>query len=109
MADFDPDAYLGSPSGGAGFDPDAYLKGPQSYGTGESALEGYLKGASANWRDEIYGASKASGLPDWMGGFRAPIGAGRLLYEHGTGPVTEEYKRARDEKRHVQEEMQRQH
>src|SRR5215471_17047921 len=42
-------------------------------GAAEAGLEGYLSGASFNWRDEVYGASKASGLPDWMGGFRAPI------------------------------------
>lgn len=52
---------------------------------GQAALEGALKGASANFRDEIYGASKASGLPDYLGGFRAPIGAARLAYEHFTG------------------------
>src|SRR5260370_24937522 len=83
-----------------------------SYGTGESAWEGYLKGASANWRDEIYGASKASGAPDWLGGFRAPIGAGRLAYEHLTGtrgPATEEYERARDEIRAREAAMSRQH
>jgi hypothetical protein len=55
-------------------------------GTGEAGLEGYLSGASFNWRDEIYGASKASGLPDWLGGFRALIGAPRLAYEKATRP-----------------------
>ena len=48
-------------------------------------MEGALSGASANFRDEIYGASKASGLPDVLGGFRAPVGAARLAYEHLTG------------------------
>src|SRR6266436_4379957 len=91
---------------------DDLIPNAPSYGTGESAWEGYLKGASANWRDEIYGASKASGAPDWLGGFRAPIGAGRLAYEHLTGtrgPATEEYERARDEIRARQRAMQAQH
>jgi hypothetical protein len=54
-------------------------------GTAGAALEGYLSGASLNWRDEIYGASKASGLPDFLGGFRAPIGAIRLAEEKNRG------------------------
>jgi|SRR5262245_7469536 len=51
----------------------------------EAARLGYISGASANFGDEIYGLSKASGLPDWMGGFRAPVGAARMLYETGGG------------------------
>jgi len=54
-------------------------------GQGRAALEGALQGASANFSDEIYGASKASGLPEWMGGFRAPVGAAKLAYEGITG------------------------
>src|SRR5882672_2610117 len=101
------------------FDPDAFLKSTETdlpnaptYGTAESVYEGALKGASANWRDEIYGASEASGLPRALGGFRAPVGAGRLAYEHLTGtrgPATEEYERARDEMRARQRAMQTQH
>lgn len=112
-------------------------RGP-SYSAGQSALEGYLKGASANWRDEIRGASVASGLPEWLGGFRAPIGAARLAQERnrgqigfgGTvlggsgkqapggvsslvtgdarGPVEKQYEQARDEARRREAEMQRQ-
>lgn len=81
-------------------------------GTLESALEGYLGGASANFRDEIYGASKASGLPDWAGGFRAPVGAARLAYEHLTGQpgtATDEYNRAVDEIRSRQKQMKSEH
>lgn len=72
---------------------------------GRAALEGALSGASANMRDEVYGASKASGLPDWLGGFRAPVGAARLAYEHfmgEPGEASKEYERARDEMRAVQ-------
>src|SRR4029077_2108995 len=58
---------------------------PGRVSRGEAAKEGDLAGASANFRDEVYGASKASGLPDWMGGFRAPFGAAQLAYEHATG------------------------
>lgn len=62
-------------------------KSPMS--TGAALLEGYKKGASANWSDEISGAAHATGLPDWLettlGGFAAPIGAARLAYEHMTG------------------------
>jgi hypothetical protein len=93
--------------------PDApWATGGNQYGAIESAGEGYLKGASANWRDEIYGASEASGLPRILGGFRAPVGAGRLAYEHLTGtrgPATEEYERARDEIRARERAMQAQH
>lgn len=60
-------------------------------GQGTAALEGALQGASANFSDEIYGASKASGLPDWMGGFRAPVGAAKLAYEGVTGQNDPKY------------------
>lgn len=107
------DVWPGTLEGGGG---DAWPGTPEStgpsYGTMESGFEGYLKGASANWRDEIYGASKASGLPDIIGGFRAPVGAGRLAYEHLTGKqgeATKEYQRARDEIRARETAMQQQH
>src|SRR5882672_7560961 len=114
-----------APSGTSGRPPAGFVMDEHpSYGATESGLEGYLKGASANWRDEIYGASKASGLPDVLGGFRAPVGAARVAYEHYTQPqkglsdlvtgkdnrgwATKEYERARDEKRAQEQEMQRQ-
>jgi hypothetical protein len=55
----------------------------------EAAKLGYLSGASANFGDEVYGLSKASGLPDWLGGFRAPVGAARMLYGQATTPNPE--------------------
>jgi hypothetical protein len=55
----------------------------------EAAKLGYLSGASANFGDEVYGLSKASGLPDWLGGFRAPVGAVRMLYGQATTPDPE--------------------
>lgn len=77
----------------------------------EALTEGALSGLSANFRDEIYGASEASGLPRALGGFRAPIGAARLVYEGlaGRGSATETYERARDEKRALQEALKREH
>lgn len=75
-------------------------------GQGRAALEGFLSGASGNFRDEIYGASAASGLPEWMGGFRAPVGAAKLAYETYTGQpgeTTQTYEQARDRIRAVQE------
>lgn len=66
--------------------------------TAGAALEGFKKGVTANWSDEISGAAHATGLPDWaetaLGGFGAPIGAARLAYEHWSGqpgPATEAY------------------
>jgi hypothetical protein len=110
---------------------------PPTYGPGESAIEGFLKGASANWRDEMAGASAAAtaGLPEsvkrgiesqpFANAALSPIvGAARLAYEHFTKPqkglsdvitgkehqgaATREYERARDEVRRREEEMRRQ-
>ena len=78
---------------------------------GTAALEGFLSGASANFRDEIYGASKASGLPDILGGFRAPVGAARLAYESFTGQpgeASKTYEEAVAEKRGQQKQAQEQ-
>src|SRR5262245_1922744 len=66
-------------------------------GAAQAGLEGYLSGISGNLRDEIYGLSEASGLPRWLGGFRAPVGAVRRLI--GNEEAQKEYERARDEKR----------
>ena len=46
-----------------------------------ATIEGALTGAGAGFRDEIFGASKAAGLPEILGGFRAPVGAARLAWE----------------------------
>ena len=86
-------------------------EGPK-YGAGESAVEGALSGLTANWRDELYGASKASGLPEWMGGLRAPIGAGRLAYERfsgAPGSAGSAYDQAVQEMRSRHAGMQEQH
>lgn len=92
MADpppFDPDQYIADKT--KPFDPDAYIaakEAPQMT-QARAALLGHLSGASANFADEVYGLSKASGLPDWMGGFRAPVGAARMLYGQATTPNPE--------------------
>jgi hypothetical protein len=85
---------------------------PPKYSAPEAATEGALAGASANWRDEIFGASEASGLPRVLGGFRAPIGAARLAWDHYTGqpgPASAEYDRALNEIHARQQAMQAQH
>lgn len=51
----------------------------------DSAIEGALTGAGAGFRDEIYAAAKASGAPEFLGGFRAPFGAGRIAFEKYRG------------------------
>lgn len=78
---------------------------------GHALLEGGLSGASANFRDEIYGASEASGLPHVLGGLRAPVGAARLGYEYligQPGSATERYTEARDKVRATQKAAQEQ-
>lgn len=88
---------------------------------GKAAYEGTLSGASLGFRNEIKGASVASGLPDYLGGFRAPVGAAKLAFEHLTaptappgeepqaGPVWQKYQEARDAARGVQETAKEQH
>jgi len=87
---------------------DAFKQSRVSQGT--AAKEGYLAGASLGFRDEIKGASVASGLPDWMGGFRAPVGAAKLAIEGMTEPgeATRIYGEERDKARLLQEQAQEQ-
>jgi hypothetical protein len=71
---------------------------------GQAALEGALSGASAGFRDEIKGLSDASGLPDFLGGFRAPIGAARIGIDAllGTDDAQKAYQAGRDKVRAFQ-------
>lgn len=67
-----------------------------------------VDGMSGKLTDEIYGASRASGLPDWAGWFVQPykVGVARLLYENtiGTpGEVTKAYQAGRDDVRRYQD------
>lgn len=83
------------------------LSATPKMGGGEVALEGYLSGVSGNLRDEIYGLSEASGLPNELGGFRAPVGGARLLWEYlskNPGEAQRIYEQARDEKRSIQKQ-----
>lgn len=83
-----------------------------SLSQGRALLEGYLQGAGVNFADEVYGASKASGLPDFLGGFRAPVGAARLGYEYLSGQpgeATATYEKSIAEKRAIQQQAQQQH
>ncbi len=69
----------------------------EDVGRGGALLEGYLSGASANFRDEVYGLSEASGLPKAIGGFRAPVGAAKVIWEYlnnNPGEATAIYERA---------------
>jgi hypothetical protein len=80
--------------------------------TPAAAFEGFKKGLSANFSDEIYGASQASGLPEWLGGFRAPVGAARLGYEYVTGEpgsATDSYNKGVEYARARQAEAEKQH
>lgn len=80
--------------------------------TADSAIEGALTGVGAGFRDEIYAASKASGLPEIMGGFRAPFGAGRLAlekYRGEPGEASKVYDTAIDEIRARQKLAQEDH
>lgn len=78
---------------------------------GRAALEGALSGTGFGLRDEALAASRASGLPEWMGGFRAPIGAARLAYEGLTEPGTasETYGKTLTDIREVQKSAQEQY
>ena len=94
------------------------------YGALQSAYEGAKAGLTANFSDELGGASAASGLPRNLPSYagnlanlaykavKPTIGAARLAYEHLTGqpgPATEEYNKAVDEIRARQEAMKAQH
>ncbi len=74
---------------------------------GQAALEGALKGASFNFRDEWAGMSKASGLPSWLGGFRAPVGAAKVAWEEATGDPEREAIGAYVEGRNEAQDLQR--
>jgi hypothetical protein len=79
---------------------------------GRAFAEGAASGLSANLRDEIYGLSRASGLPEILGGFRAPVGAARLGYEYATGQPGEAssaYEVGRDYMRGIQKSAEEQH
>lgn len=111
------------PSSSAWWDKD-------SISTGRAALEGYKDTASFGFADEVRGLSRATGLPEGvervLGGFGAPIGAARVLYEHATGqndqnlsslvtgeprrgPATAAYERERDVGRAVRRQAEEEH
>jgi hypothetical protein len=82
-------------------------------GRTEAGRLGYSAGASANFGDEVYGLSQASGLPDWMGGYRAPVGAVRMLYNTVAGspdsPFMQQYNEAVTQRRGEQARAERQY
>jgi hypothetical protein len=78
----------------------------------DSAIEGALTGAGAGFRDEIYAASKASGFPEILGGFRAPFGAARIAlekYRGEPGEASKVYDESIDEMRARQKAAQEDH
>lgn len=83
----------------------------ETYSPAQSGGLGAAAGASANFHDEIVGASKASGLPEWLGGLRAPIGVARLLYENSIGApgnATRAYEEGRNAVRQMHKQAQEQ-
>ncbi|MDQ2079478.1 hypothetical protein RA307_04725 [Xanthobacteraceae bacterium Astr-EGSB] len=83
---------------------------PKPMAAAPAAALGAAAGASANFQDEIVGASNASGLPGWLGGLRAPVGLARLAYEGvlgDPGPATRAYQEGRDAVRSLQKRAQR--
>ena len=59
-----------------------------------AAREGFLDTATFGARARIKAASRASGLPEWLGGLRSPVGGIEMLLEQAggkPGPVTETY------------------
>lgn len=70
--------------------PPAPPSGPVP-GAGEALREGYLDITALGARPEVRAASVASGLPEWLGGFRAPVGKAEMWLEGGSGPVTRAY------------------
>lgn len=107
--------------------PNSEAARPFHVPTAAAVAEGALDTAGAGFRDEIYGLSEASGLPEWMGGLRAPIGAAKLrrgqigfggTYFGGRdetqdsevrASAVQKYEEARDVARGVQREAQEQH
>jgi hypothetical protein len=96
---------------GAFVDTGPKAKPAETVSTAKSALEGYLDTAGFGFHDEIKGLSEASGLPGWMGGFRAPIGAVWLGIEKLTGGDTAgtAYENGRDEIRTLDKAAEEQH
>ena len=80
---------------------------------GQALAEGYLDTASFGFRDEVKAMSEASGLPSWLGGFRAPVGAARLGLEklrgEQGGPIEQAYDKGLEETRATQKAAEAQH
>lgn len=80
-------------------------------GWARALFEGLLGGATANFRDELYGVARASGMPEPVGGLRIPVGAARLAYEAlaGRGAATDAYEEGRDRIRGIQKAAEQQY
>jgi hypothetical protein len=108
------DPFDAGPAGGLQLKPvehDPFAEKPQ-IGTLRAGAEGFLDTAGAGFRDEVYGLSRASGLPEFLGGLRAPVGAARIGIEHlrgEPGEATATYESERDRIRAIQKAAEEQH
>ncbi|RAI31494.1 hypothetical protein [Rhodoplanes serenus] len=98
-------------SGQGDADPWAAFPATADVGWARALFEGLLGGATANFRDELYGVARASGMPEPVGGLRIPVGAARLAYEAlaGRGAATAAYEEGRDRIRGVQKAAEKQY
>lgn len=86
--------------------------GQPDVGRARALYEGALSGLTANWRDELAGATAAGELPSWLSNLGLPVGMARLLYEHATGnpgSATAAYDRAVAEIRATQKASEEQY
>lgn len=85
-AEFDPTEFAGTIPGKDGKPTKVIINTRPDIGQGRAFGEGLAQGATANFGDEMYGASKASGLNvNVAGPFSIPVGAAKLAYEGLTG------------------------
>jgi hypothetical protein len=81
------------------------LSDPADYSAARAAAEGYL--GTVGPRAAMKGYSEASGLPSWLGGFRAPAGMYRMW--RGDPGAQDAFDRARIAAIAAQDAAQRQH
>ena len=94
------DPFSGAEDRGPGTQAEDEVSAPRAAG------EGFLQTATLGGRARIKAASKASGLPDWLGGLRSPVGGAELLLEQARGergPVTQAYEQELEKARKEQE------
>jgi hypothetical protein len=101
-----PDPFAGAEDRGPGGEP------TQQTTRKRALLEGALDTASFGFRDEMKAASEASGLPSWLGGYRAPIGAAKIGLEKARGEhgeASQTYDRELEASRKLREKSKEEH